>query len=69
MWTRSYQRTLTKILIMILQTNRRINMTQTKLFSDRLVEVVEKKKANGEKVNPLFERIYNEIKKFKAQEE
>lgn len=44
-------------------------MAQTKSFNDRLVEMVEKKKANGEKVNPFFERVYNEIKKLKAQEE
>lgn len=44
-------------------------MTQTKSFNDRLMEMVETKKASGEQVNPFFERIYNEIKKLKAQEE
>ena len=44
-------------------------MEKMKPFADRLVEMVEAKKANGEKVNPFFERLAQKITELKAQEE
>ena len=43
-------------------------MEKMKPFADRLVEMVETKKANGEQVNPFFERLAQKIKELKAQE-
>ena len=44
-------------------------MEKIKPFADRLVEMVEAKKANGEQVNPFFERLAQKIKEIKAKEE
>lgn len=44
-------------------------MEKMKPFADRLVEMVEAKKANGEQVNPFFERLAARINELKAKKE